>query len=651
MSVKRVDPIACIAPLWFRLICILTLLPVLVGCSGIGGAQAVQDNENNLALRQIVTSVDSDGSSLSVIDEEWRLQTVSLLERTRTWEGVYTGDLYYASVGPYDLYSTYYATQIYELLGEPPPNHFATVQQLKASQDLNGRLTCEEATPQTSNQFVLISQVDCIYYTVMTLDALDAAPRDPDALVQSLSQLQDSTGVFARDASALQELQNREPDLIIDLLPTLYAVTALDKLGAQPLYASELQDFLLGYWNDETLFDDNLENIYFTYGILKALEALDVEFQMLPNVSQRLTWLYTLGSALSQAERIEMDLFIIYALIEMIQLLDSAFEPQEILDSTFFTKLAQPQTEQMRLTSLMRVNGDLQDIYMGITLLTLAGQETPYLSELSQILERYRLEQGGFLPVIQQGYVEANLVYMSWYIHSALTDQKENLAPLQQYVELYILQLTEHNDTTMVTLDDLYQTARLAQAVDVPTTELVPLITHKVNDLKTTIMDTSTLPANELSTLYAGLQLMDWEPEVQHRVQEQVIALLERDPLSLDSETIWLALQCLLHVGVDVTELEQRTSLIEALAQQRVVDGYYVLGATEPVPDAITTYFAMQSLRLLEEPVPDEEQLIEWLRSLQSPYGAYKFTASAQVPDLLATYYMVQLANDYGFSL
>ena len=651
MSVKRVDPIACVAPLWSRLICVLILLPLLVGCTGIGGAQTVQDNESNLALRQIVTSIDSDGSPLSVVDEEWRLQTISLLERTRTWEGVYAGDLYSASVGPYDLYATYYATHIYDLLGNQPANKDATIQQLQASQKMNGQLTCEESTRETSNQFVLISQIDCIYYTVMILDMLEAKPQNVDALVESLLQLQTPTGVFAPDMVALQDVQNREPDLIADLLPTLRAVTALAKLDAQPAHMSELRDFLLGYWNDDTLFDSNLENIYFTYGIAQTLEILDVPLQTLPNASQRLAWLHTLQSTMFQSEQIETDLFIIQAWIKMTQLLDDGFEPQEVLDAAFFAKLAHPQTEQTSLVSLVRVNGDLQDISIITNLLTLAEQEPPYLTELSQLLERYMLDQGGFLPVVQQGYVEASLVYMSWYIHTALSGQEDNLGPLQQYVEWYILQLSQQDDPTMITMDDLYQTVRLAQAVDVPTTELAPLITRKVNDLKTTIMDTSTLPANELSTLYVALQLVDWEPEVQRRVQEQVAALLERDLRSLGPETIWLVLQCLMRVGVDVTALEQRAALIEALAHQRVVDGYHALGATEPVPDAVTTYFAVQSLTLLEEPVPDEEQLMQWLRSLQSPYGAYTFTSSTQVPDLLATYYMVQLANDHGLSL
>ncbi|MBA3470219.1 MAG: hypothetical protein H0T53_11320 [Herpetosiphonaceae bacterium] len=579
-------------------------------------------------------------------DVTWRAETVALLDRTRRWDGLPTGDVGRAAQGRLDLYATYYAVRAATQLGEPMPHAEATVRRLQESQGPDGHLSCEIAGQTADGTTTAGDRVGCIFYTVETLALLGAHLPAPAPVIQQLQALQSPAGPFAENEADLAQMLGRAPALETDLLSTWQAVRALATLKAPLVHRESLTAWLGTQWANDPLFDQDPNNLTLIVGVADTLRDLGSDVGTLPGQVQRRHWAESLQAVVVESPA--LDLFLIQGWLALLHDLGSNDPLRRLHQSGLLARLTAAQEPNGGFTTATGMPGDFQGLALALDLMNMAHHPVPRAETMTALLTRHALPGGGFLGVLHGGSVSPGGVNKTLEINALLGGPPEAPAALQGYATAYLTALQEQakqEGAGVVALDDLYQTALLADHAGVDRAVITPLITHHALTFLATLDDAPMLTDEHLLQGYLLSQLVHFDaPSAEvistnlRRAQQVDGSFTVRGQPSLRST--WLALHTLAALAMTLPPEQQATTAAWIKQQRTLGAGYHEVGAEEP--DLLATFFAVDSLKLVAPQETIDPDLQRWIAELRLPQGV-RIQTQDQQPNLAATLYALRL--------
>jgi hypothetical protein len=596
------------------------------------------------------------GSALAAdMGQTWKDKTLALLEKTHAWSGSYSGDLTNAS-GTYDLYTTYYTVLAYKEIGSPIPTADATIRALKASQGEDGSFQCEKpALGRTESQ---MDKVGCIYYSVMTLEALGARPKHVQDTIRHINALQSRSGVYAFNTEVLNKINGSSPDINSDILATRQALTVLKTLNGEPSRKDNLKNWLLSQWNNNTNFPkvqlQGRKAFSSQAGIAESLESLGIQVRQLPNASTRLNWAKSLRNSIINFKlgSQNTDLMLAEKWLELLQRLSGKRKDGHLIDANFCSQLAKFQQLSGGFSPFLTDNPDIKGTYVAAKLFRGAGQDVPRSKDISALLNRQALEKGGFLPVYQIGYSSSSFTNMSLDIRALLGTNSTD-STTRVFAQQTLSAFLNNSDKALSpnSARKLYHTYLLANRTRINTAPLAPILNQKATIFIDGVKENQPLDAAQIQKAYYITKLVQFEPSAVKKLEQNVLLMQtkegafgigERSTLQIN----WMILGILDNLKSNVLTQPMRDRNATWIRQHQSPEGGY----TEAnITNMYSSYWAADSLRVLEGKRPDPK-LLAWIHSLFLPDGGVKPAPSepGSTPDLTGTYNALSVIQMMG---
>jgi hypothetical protein len=274
------------------------------------------------------------------------------------------------------------------------------------------------------------------------------------------------------------------------------------------------------------------------------------------------------------------------------------------------------------------------------------------------LLNRQALDQGGFLPVFQVRYNSPAFTNISLDVRAFLGVGPENDATLKAFARNSMAELLKSSSQTIPPkpgdAKTLYDTVILARRTGLDTALLTPILNQQATALVDGLKDKQPLDGTQLTEAYYLTQLVQFEAPVVSKLERNL--LLMRNQIGAfgangryNLQYTWLALSTLDNLKSSVLSMQARKQSAAWIRQHQTTDGGYKEAG---IVNVYSSYWAVDSLRVLEGKVRPDSKLIDWLRALKQPGGGIKPTPDPiSGSDLTATYYALKVAQWMGFTL
>jgi hypothetical protein len=596
----------------------------------------------------------SSGSALAAgRGQTWRDKTLALLERAHAWSGSYSSIL---TGSTYDPYTTYYTVLAYKEIGNPIPNADMTIKALKASQGEDGSFQCEKlASGRTESQ---MDKIGCIYYSVMTLDALGTHPNNVQETIRHINALQSQAGVYAFNTDVLNKINGSSPDIHTDILATRQALTVLKTLNGEPLRKESLKNWLLSQWNNNAHFPkvqlQGKKAFSSQAGIAESLEYLGIQVRQLPNASARLNWAKSLRNSILNLKlgSQNTNLMLSANWLELMQRLSGKRKDGHLIDANFCSQLTKFQQLSGGFSPFLTDDPDIKGTYVAAKLFRGAGQDIPRSEDISALLNRQALDKGGFLPVYQVGYSGPSFTNMSLDIRALLGANSTDDVTLKMFAKRSLTAFLKDRNEALSSgsARNLYHNYLLAKRTRIDTTPLAPILNQKVAVLIDGLKENQPLDGAQLQEAYYLTKLVQFEPSAVRKLEQNLLLMQNQDGVfgvsgSYALQINWLALGILDNLKSNILTQQMRDLNSAWIHKHQSAEGGY---REANITNIYSSYWASDSLRILEGKVGTDPKLLAWIRSLALPDGGIKVTTADSGADTTGTYYALTITQMMG---
>ncbi len=496
----------------------------------------------------------------SIENNLWKENTLALLEKTHNWViGTYDGTVSQSITS--DLYTTYYATLIFQNTGNVIPNKQATINLIKTSQLNGGNFSCEHSNDiqEEKNN----DAMSCIFYSSMTLRLLGEKPNDVASVIQHINKLQSYNGTYAFNQARLDNYNSSHADGKYDILATIQALAVLDAYGTQPQRKEQLIQWLVSQWRREIQPGNNqTQELSDLAALGQCLELLGVRSDTLPNQEQYLNWATALQTSIfniqPHAQTQQFILFTVYDWINLIHFLDERNQPGKLLNS-FSQKLKIFQQNNGGFDVSLGERPDIQGTFLATTFFREAQQDIPQKEQILSLIKRQMLKNGGFTSVNEASPTIATILptFISLQIRDLLGDDTHailNDKTLKNFVQSSIQALLQKSQNieqfNSSDLRNLYYIFALAKRLNIDITPLMPAIIAEAQYLYNSINNGDRITMSQITGIYYLSLLIQFNNDDKKLIETTVMKFYQTEGgFVLDGsdklETTWYVISIL----------------------------------------------------------------------------------------------------------